>query len=170
MKINDFQQNYSATKTFTAGKQQEINKDVVIFGQSNDDNSTIFQKPLVQTKAGDISPGTIISPGATFAIMGITLAGGALISGAGVLGRTLGGVPGALLATGVSALAGGLLFSKDGDNIKGDKFLAGAAVGATMAGAGALCSGLPAPLAIGFGIIGGGIAFNVADVVLSRQS
>ncbi len=157
MKISGFQQNYTSVKTPGAGKQQEINKDLVVLGQNNDDNALIFQKPLGQMKAGDISPGVI------YAALGAIAAGGALVSGVGILGKTLGGVPGALMATGVAAVAGGLLCGKDGNNIKFDKFLKGAAAGAALAGGGALVSGFNVPLALGAGAAGG-LGFAVADI------
>ena len=157
MKINGFQQNYTAIKTPAPGKQQETNKDMVVLGQNNDDNSLVFQKPLGQIQAGPISSGAI------YAAFGAIAAGGALISGAGILGKTLGGVPGALVATGVAAVAGGLLCGKDGNNIKFDKFIKGAAAGAALAGGGALISGFNIPLALGAGAAGG-LGFAVADL------
>ncbi len=126
MKINSLSQNYAGITKTGGAKEKEVAKDLVTLGGQKEDLQ-LMDKTALDVKSG-IDPTPFI-----YMALGAAAAGGALVAGVGWAGRAIGGFPGALVATGLSAAGVGLFMGKE------DKKMAikGAIMGGTMAATGA---------------------------------
>lgn len=145
----------------TAPKKEEGIKDQVTLGQGTDDLN-IMEKPLESMKSVD-------GAGAFVAVaMGALAAGGALLAGIGMAGKAIGGLPGAVVAVGLTAVGGGIMAAKKNDNLyyssdKTKNVLKGALVAGGIAAAGAALSDVSK-----VGALGAGVALGVGSLFLPK--
>lgn len=140
MKIGGLKQNYNIPGPLQTGKKEKTG-DLVILGQKLSEEPDLnSMKQIASIKshsANEIALGLVLSAGVTGGM-------GALCSGAGMLGKSLGGIPGIVVAAGITAISGKLLLGNRG---------AVAAAGITVAGA--ALGEVSTPLALGAGVAGG---------------
>ncbi len=160
MKINTNQQLQTGFKMKKAGSDRgaEVSKDQVSLGQGSD-NLGIMEKPLGNIKSVDGAGGFVAVAVGAFA------AGGALLAGIGMAGKAIGGLPGAVVAVGLTGVAGGLFAARNNDKLyyqsdKTKNTLRGAAIAGGIATAGAVLGGHTALGALGAGaLLGAGTLF-----------
>jgi hypothetical protein len=144
-----------------ATKKEEEIKDQLILGQGNDD-SIMMGKPLVSMKSVD-------GAGAFAAVaMGAFAGGGALLAGIGMAGKAIGGLPGAVLAVGLTAVGGGLMAARNNDHLyyssdKTKNVLKGALVAGGIAAAGAALNDVSK-----IGALGAGAALGAGSLFLPK--
>jgi len=137
MKINqtNFQPALTVQKKTDKGKAEELPKEELTLGQTTDELG-IMERPLGDLKScstGDI--GSMI-----LKLYGTGGAIGIVAAGAGLAGKTFGGLTGAAIAAGTSALAGGFIAGKyfgDEGQIRMKDFAIGALATGGIAAAGA---------------------------------
>jgi hypothetical protein len=147
---NSLQTGYTGTAKTGVAKEKEPQKEIVSLGQKNEDLQLMPDLKNL-TSGPDVLGGTK----GMLIIGGIIGGGGALMAGAGILGRILGGTTGAVAATALTGVAMGMFIGKDGDKIHSGKFIKAGLAGAAIAGAGAAISAYSIPLALVAGAIGG---------------
>ena len=143
----------------TAPKKEEGIKDQVILGQSNDD-SIMMGKSLVALKSVDGAGGFAA------VAMGAFAGGGALLAGIGMAGKAIGGLPGAVVAVGLTAVGGGLMAARNNEHLyyssdKTKNVLKGALVAGGIAAAGAALNDVSK-----IGALGAGAALGVGSLFL----
>lgn len=136
MKINQANQQHTiiGQKKVTRGKSEELPREQVILGQYSDDLGMMKQlADLKSCSTGDIGS-MLLKAYSTGGAIGI------VASGAGLAGKAFGGLTGAAIAAGTSALVGGFVagkyFGSEGQ-ISIKDFAIGALAGGGLAAAGA---------------------------------
>jgi len=141
MKIGNMGKDYNLqVSRKPSSEKSETSKDLVTLGQGNEKPDILYM-PLDNVKSHD--------GGAMLAILAfIAGAGGvvgALSSGAGLLGRTLGGVPGAIIATGVTTAAGAAVGSLNPFGSTKKEVIKGALAAGGLAALGGAMGGIANP-------------------------